>query len=98
MNYNGTIYRSPIEANTFLVPVTEGCSHNSCSFCNMFAGVGDLYVGVESALAKARLINRTRPVIVGEINLSVFPHVCDRGQAPVTLLRRHGIVVAKEQG
>ena len=39
MNYNGTIYRPPIEANTFLLPVTEGCTHNCCTFCNMYDGI-----------------------------------------------------------
>ena len=39
MNYNGTIYRPPIEANTFLLPITEGCTHNSCTFCNMYQNV-----------------------------------------------------------
>lgn len=39
MNYNGTIYRPPIEANTFLLPITEGCTHNSCTFCNMYQDV-----------------------------------------------------------
>ncbi len=39
MNYNGTIYRPPVEANTFLLPVTEGCTHNSCTFCNMYQDV-----------------------------------------------------------
>ncbi len=37
MKYNGTIYRPPVEANTFLLPITEGCTHNSCTFCNMYA-------------------------------------------------------------
>ena len=36
MNYHGAIYRPPVEANTFLLPITEGCTHNSCSFCNMY--------------------------------------------------------------
>lgn len=36
MKYNGTIYRPPREANTFLIPITEGCTHNGCRFCNMF--------------------------------------------------------------
>ena len=39
MTYNGTIYRPPVEANTFLLPVTEGCTHNSCTFCNMYQDI-----------------------------------------------------------
>ena len=39
MKYNGTIYRPPIEASTFLIPITEGCSHNNCSFCNMYRDI-----------------------------------------------------------
>jgi radical SAM superfamily enzyme YgiQ (UPF0313 family) len=39
MNYNGTIYRPPVETNTFLLPITEGCTHNSCTFCNMYRDI-----------------------------------------------------------
>ncbi len=39
MKYNGTIYRPPVEYNTFLLPITEGCTHNSCSFCNMYQDI-----------------------------------------------------------
>ena len=39
MAYNGTIYRPPIEAGSFLLPITEGCTHNTCAFCNMFQGI-----------------------------------------------------------
>ena len=32
----GQNYRPPIEANTPMLEVTAGCSHNSCTFCNMY--------------------------------------------------------------
>lgn len=39
MKYNGTVYRPPIEAQSFLLPITEGCTHNTCAFCNMYKGI-----------------------------------------------------------
>jgi len=38
MHYEGMIIRPPSEANSILIQVTLGCSHNKCTFCGTFRG------------------------------------------------------------
>ena len=60
LNYNGTIYRPPLEAYTLLLPVNEGCSHNRCKFCNMYRDIKFRMLSaaeIESWLAEVYRVN-----------------------------------------
>lgn len=47
MNYTQPVFRPPFEADSLLLQVTVGCSHNKCSFCTMYREVGFHMEGLE---------------------------------------------------
>lgn len=36
MHFTGRTWRPPYEANSFIVQVTSGCTHNKCRFCSLY--------------------------------------------------------------
>ena len=57
MQYEGTTYRPPPEADSFLLQVTVGCAHNRCTFCDMYRDVSFRRVSmdqIEEDLQEAR--------------------------------------------
>ncbi|MDD9302886.1 MAG: radical SAM protein [Desulfobacter sp.] len=65
MHYEGMIIRPPSEANSILLQVTLGCSHNKCTFCGTFRGKrfnikkdDVIFEDIEFARANCRCQNR----------------------------------------
>lgn len=78
MDYQGSIYRPPSEANSILLQVTVGCSHNACSFCGMYKGVHfaikDEHTVAADIEHAARHCRRQNRVFLCDGDALILPH------------------------
>jgi len=77
MDYQGIIIRPPSEANSIIVQVTVGCSHNKCTFCGTYKGVR-FRIKPESVVEKdlafaARYCRRQRRVFLTDGDALILP-------------------------
>lgn len=77
MDYQGIIIRPPSEANSIILQVTRGCSHNKCTFCGTYKGVRfgfkpNAAVDRDIAFA-ARYCRRQRRVFIADGDALILP-------------------------
>lgn len=78
MRYEGTVFRPPSEAGSYIVQATIGCSHNHCTYCDMYRAkrfrVRDLAETLEDLhLAAAAAAGRVETVFVADGDALVLP-------------------------
>jgi radical SAM superfamily enzyme YgiQ (UPF0313 family) len=61
MRYKGPIFRPPSEADSYLLQVTYGCSHNLCTFCGMYPEVDFGFRNREEILEDIQLASLQYP-------------------------------------
>ncbi len=77
MHYEGNIIRPPSEANSILLQVTVGCSHNKCTFCGTYTGerfkIKSDDIIMEDIAFAARYCQRQRRVFLCDGDALIIP-------------------------
>lgn len=100
MRYYGTVIRPPSEADSYILQITYGCSHNRCTFCGTYQDKPFKVRPGEDVLADIAMAGRvlpdTRRVFLADGNALVLStarllHVLDALASAFPLLRRVSI-------
>jgi radical SAM superfamily enzyme YgiQ (UPF0313 family) len=100
MRYQGMVIRPPSEANSYILQVTYGCSHNRCTFCGTFLDKPFSPRNLDEVLEDIELaedvIPATRRVFLADGDALVLPAnrlitILDKLQASFPRLERVGI-------
>ncbi len=77
MRYHGMVIRPPSEANSYILQITYGCSHNRCTFCGTYLDKPfrprDLDEILEDVAQAKKLIPATRRVFLADGDALVLP-------------------------
>ena len=77
-DYDTPVFRPPSEAESFILRVTRGCAHNSCTYCNMYRGVkfeklSDEQIMRQIAMAYSTDAESVRRVFLADGDALVLP-------------------------
>lgn len=91
MKYDEMIYRPPSEAYTLLLQVTSGCSHNKCSYCNMYKNINfktESLEQIEKDLIEAKKTHKyTKKIYL--LNGDPFSLSANKLKSIAKLIRKH---------
>ena len=77
MRYKGVVIRPPSEADSYILQVTYGCSHNACTFCPTYKGIRfshrDLDEILEDIEKASRMIPYADRVFLADGNALCLP-------------------------
>jgi radical SAM superfamily enzyme YgiQ (UPF0313 family) len=59
--YSNPVYRPPSEGRSLIIQITEGCSHNKCTFCGMYKGKQFRIKNDEEVIAHIEYIKKYDP-------------------------------------
>ena len=83
MHYEGNIIRPPSEANSIILQVTVGCSHNKCTFCGAYKGmlfrIKDAATIDEDLEFAARYCTRQKRIFLADGDVLIMPmeRICE---------------------
>lgn len=77
MRYSGLVIRPPSEAGSYILQVSYGCAHNSCTFCPTYKGVRfsprNLKEILEDITAASLVMPKTERVFLADGNALCLP-------------------------
>jgi radical SAM superfamily enzyme YgiQ (UPF0313 family) len=100
MRYHGMVIRPPSEADSYILQVTYGCSHNRCTFCGTYADkpfrVRPIQEVLEDIALAGSQLPDTRRVFLADgnglvLDTEVLVTILDALTSAFPLLRRVGI-------